>query len=386
MHFFQDVTQVKFTALDHIFNVSSVFCEFSLPFLKNPVTIRWYGVIIAFGLMLAVLFGGRMAYKWKIDIYKMIDILIYGALGGIVGARLYYVAFEWDYYSAHPGEIFQIWNGGLAIYGGLIAGLLCAFIVCKVEKINIPNLLDLCGMSFLIGQGIGRWGNYANQEAFGVNTTLPWGMYSAKTEAYLSELAASGSSIAVDPSKPVHPTFLYESVWCLLGFVILYIICKKARKFSGQIFLCYGIWYGVERTVVEGLRTDSLYIGDTNIRTSQLVSIVLVVVCAVLLIIFSVKYTLHPKPVEGVDFFPEIPLYRYKRKAADAKKEAARLTAAAEAAEAAGNAKKAAALREKAQVQAELAKKNAALAEADDKKRAAKKAAKTAAKADADAE
>ena len=376
MHFFQDVTAVKFTALDHIFNVSSVFCEFSLPFLKNPVTIRWYGVIIAFGLMLAVLFGGRMAYKWKIDIYKMIDILIYGALGGIVGARLYYVAFEWDYYSAHPGEIFQIWNGGLAIYGGLIAGLLCAFIVCKVEKINIPNLLDLCGMSFLIGQGIGRWGNYANQEAFGVNTTLPWGMYSAKTQAYLSELAASGSAIAVDPSKPVHPTFLYESLWCLLGFVILFVICKKARKFSGQIFLCYGVWYGVERTVVEGLRTDSLYIGNTNIRTSQLVSVVLAVVCAVLLVIFLIKYTKNPKPIEGVDYFPEIPLYRYKRKAAEAEKEAAKLTAAAEKAEADGSAKKAAALRAKAEAQTALAKKNAELAKADAEKRAAKKAAK----------
>ena len=376
MHFFQDVTQVKFTALDHVFNVSSVFCEFSLPFLKNPVTIRWYGVIIAFGLTLAVLFGGRMAYKWKIDIYKMIDILIYGALGGIVGARLYYVAFEWQYYSAHPGEIFQIWNGGLAIYGGLIAGLLCAFIVCRVEKINIPNLLDLCGMSFLIGQGIGRWGNFANQEAFGVNTTLPWGMYSAKTEAYLSELVSSGTSIAVDPSKPVHPTFLYESVWCLLGFVILYIICKKARRFSGQIFLLYGVWYGVERTLVEGLRTDSLYIGNTGIRTSQLVSIVLVLVCAVLLVIFSIKYTAHPKPIEGVDFFPEIPLYRFKRKAAEAKQEAQRLTAAAEKAAAAGNAKKAEGLKKKAAVQLEIAEKNTLLAAEDDKKRAAKKAAK----------
>ncbi len=381
MHFFQDVTQVKFTALDHIFNVSSVFCEFSLPFLKNPVTIRWYGVIIAFGLTLAVLFGGRMAYKWKIDIYKMIDILIYGSLGGIIGARLYYVAFEWDYYAAHPGEIFQIWNGGLAIYGGLIAGLLCAFIVCLVEKINIPNLLDLCGMSFLIGQGIGRWGNFANQEAFGVNTELPWGMYSEKTRAYLAELVSSGSTIAVDPAKPVHPTFLYESLWCLLGFVILYIICKKARKFSGQIFLCYGIWYGVERTVVEGLRTDSLYIGNTGIRTSQLVSIVLVAVCAVLLVIFSVKYTLHPKPIEGVDVFPEIPLYRFKRKAADAEKAATRFTALADKAEATGDAKKAGALRKKAENQTALAEKNKLLAAEDDRKRAEKKAAKAAKKA-----
>ncbi len=378
MHFFQDVTAVKFTGLDHIFNVSSVFCEFSLPFLSQPVTIRWYGVIIAFGLTLAVLFGGRKAYVWKIDIYKMIDILIYGALAGIVGARLYYVAFEWDYYKLHPGEIFQIWNGGLAIYGGLIAGLLAAFVVCRVEKINIPNLLDLCGMSFLIGQGIGRWGNFANQEAFGVNTTLPWGMYSAKTQAYLAQLASSGSSIAVDPSKPVHPTFLYESVWCLLGFVVLYIICQKARKFSGQIFLCYGIWYGVERAVVEGLRTDSLYISGTNIRTSQLLSVILVAVCAVLLVVLLIKYTKNPKPIEGVDYFGEIPVYRFKRKAADAKKEASRLTAAAEKAAAAGNEKRAAALRARAERRTEIAEKNVALAEADAAKREAKKQKKAA--------
>ena len=374
MKFFQDVTQVKFTALDHWFNVSSIFCEIDLPFLSSPLTIRWYGVIIAFGLALAVLFGGRMAYKWKIDIYKMIDILIYGVLGGIIGARLYYVAFEWERYAADPLEIFRLWNGGLAIYGGLIGGLLCAFIVCKVEKINIPNLLDLCGMSFLIGQGIGRWGNFANQEAFGTNTTLPWGMYSSKTEAYLAAAARSGAQ--VDPSQPVHPTFLYESLWCLLGFAVLYIICKKARKFSGQIFLCYGIWYGAERAVVEGLRTDSLYITGTNIRTSQLLSILLVAVCAVLLVILLIKYTKHPKPIEGVDYFAEIPLYRFKRKAAEAKKEADRLTAAAEKAQAAGKADKAKRLTQQAEKQKALAEKNAALAAEDDKKRAAKKAAK----------
>ena len=369
MHFFGDVTQVKFTAIDHWFKVSSVFCEIDLPFLSSPLTIRWYGVIIAFGLALAVLFGGRMAYKWKIDIYKMIDILIYGALGGIIGARLYYVAFEWKRYAADPMEIFRIWNGGLAIYGGLIGGLLCAFIVCKVEKINIPNLLDLCGMSFLIGQGIGRWGNYANQEAFGTNTTLPWGMYSEKTQAYLSAVVRSGSDVPLDPSKPVHPTFLYESLWCLLGFAVLYIICKKARKFSGQIFLCYGIWYGAERAVVEGLRTDSLYIAGTSIRTSQLLSIILVAVCAALLVILLIRYTKNPKPIEGVDFFPEIPLYRFKRKAAEAKKEADRLTQAAEKAEAAGNAAKAAKLRDQAKKQTALYEKNTALALEDDKKR-----------------
>ena len=319
MTFCPDKTEVFFSFLENPVTVSSIFCQINLPFLSEPLTIRWYGVIIAFGLTLAVLFGGRKAYVWKMDINKMLDILIYGALGGIIGARLYYVFSKWDYYSVNPSEIFQIWNGGLAIYGGLIGGILVALIVCRVEKLNILNLLDLCGMSFLIGQGIGRWGNFANQEAFGTNTTLPWGMYSEKTEAYLTALVNSGSDIIVDPSQPVHPTFLYESLWCLLSFVILFIVCQKFRKFSGQIFLGYGFLYGLERAIVEGMRTDSLYIGDTNIRVSQLLSLILVIVCGTLLVILTVKYTKNPKPIEGVDYFNEIPLYRNRKKMADAK-------------------------------------------------------------------
>lgn len=319
MTFCPDKTEVFFSFLENPVTVSSIFCQIDLPFMSSPITIRWYGVIIAFGLILAVLFGGRKAYVWKMDINKMLDVLIYGALGGVVGARLYYVFSKWDYYSACPEEIFQIWHGGLAIYGGLIGGILAALIVCKVEKLNILNLLDLCGMSFLIGQGIGRWGNFANQEAFGTNTDSFIGMYSVKTEAYLTSLVNSGTDIIVDPSKPVHPTFLYESLWCLLSFVILYIVCQKFRKFSGQLFLGYGFLYGIERAVVEGMRTDSLYIGDTNIRVSQLLSLILVIVCGILLVIFTIKYTKNPKPIEGVDYFNEIPLYRHRKKAADMK-------------------------------------------------------------------
>lgn len=382
MTFFTDPTPVKFTALDHWFNVSSTFCELNLPFLSAPLTIKWYGVIIGFGMVLAVLFGGRKAYVWKIDIYKMLDILIYGALAGVVGARLYYVFTTWDYYSQHPGEIVAIWHGGLAIYGGLIAGVLAALVVCLVEKINIPNLLDLCGMSFLIGQGIGRWGNFANQEAFGINTDLPWGMYSEKTEAYLRTVVANGVE-GIDPTKPVHPTFLYESLWCLLGFAVLYFICQKARKFSGQIFLCYGVWYGVERAVVEGLRTDSLYIGNTGIRISQLFSIILVIVCGTLLFIGLIHYSRHPKPIEGVDFFKEVPVYRYKRKVQEAKKLVSKFTALAEKAEASGDDRLAGKYRGKARAQEAVALKNQKLADEDDRKRAEKKLAKEAKKTNA---
>lgn len=382
MSFFTDSTAVKFTCIDKWFNVSSVF------FQAGSFSIRWYGVIIAFGLTLAVLFGGRTAYKWKIDINKMLDVLIYGCFGGIIGARAYYVLSEWGYYGSHLSEIIKIWHGGLAIYGGLIGGLIAAYIVCRVEKINMLNLLDICGMSFLIGQGIGRWGNFANQEAFGINTSLPWGMYSEKTQAYLTSLVSSGADVGADPSKPVHPTFLYESLWCLLGFVVLYIICKRFRKFSGQIFLCYGVWYGFERAIVEGLRTDSLYIGDTNIRISQLLSVVLVIICAVLLAIFTVKYTVTPKPIEGIDYFTEIPLYRYNKKAADARKAADELAEKArkaeEEAEAAkdtengeGLAEKARLARKKADEADKKAEEAKRIAEEDAARIAAKKAKKS---------
>ena len=298
-----DYTMVYFTALKRGIPVASVLADFSL--FGKDIVIHWYGAVIAFGFLLAVLLGGRIAYTWKIDLNKMVDVLIYGTLAGIIGARLYYVFSRWDYYSGHLSEIPKIWEGGLAIYGGLIAGVAAAFIVARVEKLNFLNLLDCCGISFLVGQGIGRWGNFFNQEAFGTNTSLPWGMKSLKTVQYLSqnydEITAKG--ISVNPDLPVHPTFLYESLWCLLGVLVLWLVCRKFRKFSGQMILWYGAWYGTERAIVEGLRTDSLYIAGTNLRTSQVLSAAIAVVCLVLLIYFTVKYTKNPKPVEGIDYF-----------------------------------------------------------------------------------
>ena len=286
MQFFTDYTSVKFTGVKHIFDVSENFVEF------GGMTIKWYGVIIAFGFLLAVLFGGRMAYKYKVNLNNMVDVLIFGTVGGIVGARLYYVLFEWAYYKDHLGEIIQIWNGGLAIYGGIIGGLLMAYFVCKKHEMSMWQLLDFIGMSLLIGQGIGRWGNFANQEAFGTNTSAPWGMLSAKTTAYLtehySEITAKG--IAVDPNLPVHPTFLYESIWCLLGFAILYFLSRKFYKFHGELFLGYAVWYGIGRAIIEGFRTDSLYITGTTVRVSQLLSLGLVICCTLLLIAKIIEY------------------------------------------------------------------------------------------------
>ena len=291
MKWFTDYTLVEFPKLGWDFNVYENLVEFTLPGWDIDITIKFYGVIIAFGFTLAVLFGGRMAYTWKMSIDKMLDVLIYGTFGGIIGARLYYVAFEWDSYKDDLLSVFKIWEGGLAIYGGIIGAFIAAYFVCKKIDLNFYKLLDLAGMSLLIGQGIGRWGNFTNQEAFGINTDSIFGMTSEKITDYISShystLTANG--ITMDSTSPVHPTFLYESIWCLFGFVVLYIICKKFRKFDGQLILGYGIIYGLERAVVEGLRTDSLYIGDTGLRVSQVLSLAIVVFCSALMIVRLVQ-------------------------------------------------------------------------------------------------
>lgn len=323
MSFLTDYTAVTFTGIDHTFNVYETFVEFTIPYLDIDVSIKFYGLIIAFGFLLAVLFGGRTAYKWKIDLNKMVDVLIFGTLGGIVGARLYYVIFEWSYYSGHLSEIPQIWKGGLAIYGGLIGGLLAAFFTCRKNGLNFYKLLDMCAMSFLIGQGIGRWGNYTNQEAFGTNTNMPWGMYSDKVEAYLidHQLELADKGINVDTLMPVHPTFLYESLWCIIGFFIIYYIMKKHYKFAGQLMLCYGVIYGAERAVVEGFRTDSLYLADTNIRISQLLSAVLAALCLAILIIKLLDLKKNPVPYNPVEVLPRDKDYEVRDKVGEMRSE-----------------------------------------------------------------
>ena len=305
-----DYTIVYFKAIEKGFSIPSVLAEFS--FFGLPISIKWYGVIIAFGFLLAVLLGGRGAYKWRMSLDKMIDVLIYGTMLGIIGARLYYVLANWSYYKDHISSILSVWEGGLAIYGGLIGGIIAGFIVCKVRKLNFYNLLDLCALSFLVGQGIGRWGNFTNQEIFGSNTNLPWGMWSQKVADFITssqaELAAKGISInagSLADKAYVHPLFLYESLWCLLGFAVLYTICQKYRKFSGEILLLYGIWYGTGRAVIESFRLDGIPLGDIGITLSQVRSVSLAVVCAVLLLILLRKYKKNPKPIEGVDFYPK---------------------------------------------------------------------------------
>lgn len=242
-------------------------------FSAGGITVRWYGVIIAAGLILAVVYAMVVCKKrYGVDPDKLLNCVIVGLVTAIVGARLYYVAFEWDVYSQDPMRIFKINEGGLAIYGGLIGALAGGLIVARLSRMNIPALLDIAVLGFLIGQGIGRWGNFANQEAFGTPTDLPWGMVSENT-----------GGVAV------HPCFLYESLWCLLGFVLLHLFSKYLRKYDGQVFLMYLVWYGAERMIVEGLRTDSLMTPVFNLRVSQILSAVLVIVGLVFLIINFVR-------------------------------------------------------------------------------------------------
>lgn len=298
MKFLSDYCQVNFSNLGISLDVYENFLE--IPFGGDTITIKFYGLIIAFGFVLAALFGGRKAYVWKISLDHMVDVLIYGIIGAVAGARLYYVAFQWDYYKNDLLSIFKIWEGGLAIYGGIIGGIIAAYFVCKKRGMPFLKLLDLIGMALPIGQGIGRWGNFTNQEAFGVNTTSLFGMTSDKIVDYINshqqEFAQNG--IEMNPDLPVHPTFLYESVWCLLGFVVLFIVCQKFYKFDGQLILGYGIIYGLERTIVEGLRIDSLYIGNTGLRVSQLVSLALVIVCTIITIYKFVKLNKEKKMSE----------------------------------------------------------------------------------------
>lgn len=246
--------------------------------------VYWYGVVIALGFALALIYAFKNAKKFGVDPDRMVDVVIGGMIGGIVGARLYYVAFTWDQYKNDLLSIFSTRSGGLAIYGGIIGALLVGGLVCKWRKVKLLPMFDIAGIGFLIGQCLGRWGNFFNVEAYGSNTSLPWGMTSPSIQQELTEnlstLTAQGMDI--NPLMPVHPTFLYESLWCLAGFLLLNWYWKR-RKFDGEVFLMYVAWYGAGRCWIEGLRTDSLMLGP--VRVSQILAGVCVVV-AVAAILF----------------------------------------------------------------------------------------------------
>jgi len=214
--------------------------------------IYWYAIIIATGFFLAVLYAMHRSREFGLDDEKLSGMLMVATPLAIVGARLYYVLFELDRYLDDPISMLYIWEGGLAIYGGIIFAVLGICIYCKFKKLKIVNFLDVGALGLLIGQAIGRWGNFMNVEAYGGETTLPWRMQ-------------------IPNGTCVHPTFLYESLWNVTGFIILHFYSKK-RKFDGEIFILYVMWYGIGRMMIEGLRSDSLYIPGTPIRVSQLLA------------------------------------------------------------------------------------------------------------------
>lgn len=247
--------------------------------------IQWYGIIIATGILLAIMFGLSQMKKYGLNSDRVIDCIIGGIIGGIIGARVYYVIFAWEEYKDNLSSIFNIREGGLAIYGGFIGALVVGLIIAKIRDVKILPLLDIVGMSFLIGQGIGRWGNFTNQEAFGSNTDLPWGMSGGTIQNRILTMIENGNT-DITTKELVHPCFLYESIWCILGFIIIYLYSKH-RKYDGQLFLMYIGWYGLGRSVIEGLRTDSLMLG--NLRVSQMLAIVLTITSVILLIVFGSK-------------------------------------------------------------------------------------------------
>ncbi len=259
---------------------------FTIPAINWKV--YWYGIIIALGFILAIIYCFKRAGKFGVDSDKLLNCVLVTAPLAIICARLYYVVFNPD---TSFTQFFNIHQGGLAIYGGVIGAIVVGIICCKMWKVNILSTLDLASLGFLIGQGIGRWGNFVNQEAYGAATNSDW-------------FGMTGGKIALEMGDGVlvHPCFLYESVWCLLGFLLLHFISKK-RKFDGELGCIYLIWYGFGRMIIEGFRTDSLYLG--SFRVSQILSALMVIAGVILLIIGLKKVNDRKKDAEYSPVFSD---------------------------------------------------------------------------------
>lgn len=292
--------------------VENASFEFSpVAFTVFGKEIYWYGIIIVVGMILSAVYAFWHAKKLGIKIDDMYDYAIFIIIFGVIGARAYYVltTLQTHQYKSFL-DVIAVWNGGLAIYGGIIAGIITVIVVSKVKKIKILRVLDAIAPAVMIGQALGRWGNYLNQEAFGCNTTLPWGMKSwvvqsassgNKLEGTVEYLTSNRASIeaqgmTVDPQGYVHPTFLYECLWNVIGFILINILFKK-RKFNGQMFLMYITWYGLGRAFIEMLRTDSLYIPGTPVRISMLVGFVCFIGGIAAMIVLGIRAKKDPEKV-----------------------------------------------------------------------------------------
>ncbi len=270
---------IEFPYLDLKFFINRVAFHIG----EKPV--YWYGLIIALGLVVAAITAIYLGKKNQVSSDTILDIVLWGIPSAIFFARAYYVIFNFELYSLNPLDIFKIWNGGIAIYGAIIGAIISTVIYCRIKKINTLKVMDVGSIGLVIGQIIGRWGNFFNQEAFGINTTLPWAMSGSEIVRKLTSMKNAG--LNVDPSMPVHPTFLYESLWNVLVLGILLVVFLKFRKYDGKVFWTYILSYGLGRLWIEGLRTDSLYIGA--FRISQLVAVFCIIFGLIMLIYNNIR-------------------------------------------------------------------------------------------------
>ncbi|MDD2580211.1 MAG: prolipoprotein diacylglyceryl transferase [Clostridia bacterium] len=240
--------------------------------------VYWYGLLIASAIVLCLILASRHAPRYQMKSDDILDTFILIIPMSIVLARLSYVVFEWPYYAEDWRRIIEINQGGLMFYGGVAGGVLAVVIMCRIKKIPVSRMFDFLAVYLPLGQAIGRWGNFFNQEAFGSNTRLPWGMISNQTTFYLTRIGG------YQPDQPVHPTFLYEFIGNMLIFILLLAI-RRRNKTPFRVLLYYFLLYGIMRFFVEAVRTDSLYIPNTDLRVSMVISAVMVVFSLILLMV-----------------------------------------------------------------------------------------------------
>ncbi len=246
-----------------------------IAFALGPIQVHWYGVIIGTGIALALWIAMREADKRGLPKDTFPDLMLWAIPIAIICARIYYVIFQWDYYSQNPGDIPKIWNGGIAIHGALIGSVLTAYFFAKKKNISFWKLADIAAPSLILGQAIGRWGNFMNQEAHGGEVTRAFLENLYLPDFIVNQMYINGAYY--------HPTFLYESIWNLIGFFLL-LALRRVNLGRGEIFLSYITWYSIGRFFVEGLRTDSLMLTE-NLRMAQTISIGLIILAIVLFVI-----------------------------------------------------------------------------------------------------
>lgn len=242
----------------------------------GPISIYWYGVIIAAGVILALILANREGKRLDLPKDTFTDLLMWAVPFALIGARAYYVIFEWDAYKYNPVKVFAIWEGGIAIHGALIGAVATAVVFARLKGLSFWKLADIAAPSVLLGQAIGRWGNFMNQEAHGGPVTREFLEGLMLPDFIINQMYIDGTYY--------HPTFLYESLWSLAGVIVL-LLLRRVNLRRGEMFLTYVIWYSFGRFFVEGLRTDSLMLGDTSIRMAQVVSIAAIAVAVLLIII-----------------------------------------------------------------------------------------------------